>query len=262
MQYYEMLMSLIFKDYFSEKSEEYREYRPRYPANLFSYLSSITVNNQRAWDCATGNGQSALALSDYFTEVIATDASSTQIENSVKREKIKYRVATAEDSGIETNSIDLITVAQALHWFNLNKFINEVNRVLKVGGVIAIWAYNLFSVQDDIDEIVKRLYNEKLADYWPNERKLVENGYRDIILPFDEIDAPIFNMSEEWNFSKLIGYLNTWSAVKIYHKHLGISPLDEVQIEILKLWDHPEKTKKINWPMSVRIWEKIHNHKK
>jgi len=136
-------LSSNFKDHFSEGSTEYSVYRPGYPKELFSYLSSISQSNERAWDCATGNGQSALAVSKHFDEVIATDASKNQIDNAVEEMGIIYRVEKAEKTSIDNESVDLITVAQALHWFNIEEFSNEALRVLKAKGVLAVWAYGL-----------------------------------------------------------------------------------------------------------------------
>ena len=170
-------MKVIFKDYFSEDSKGYDNYRPKYPAELFSFLASISSHHHKAWDCATGTGQSAIGLSDYFSEIIATDASKTQIENANKKKGVSYHVASAENSGIESNSIDLITVAQAFHWFNIDAFSEEANRVLKAEGIIAIWTYNLLSVQKEIDEIISHLYHSVLGVFWPKERKMVENNY-------------------------------------------------------------------------------------
>lgn len=245
-----------FKDYFSENSEEYRKFRPTYPAELFSYLASLSNHHQRAWDCATGTGQSARSLSNYFSEIIATDASNTQIKNAIETSRVTYRVATAEKSSIESNSIDLITVAQALHWFNMDAFSKEVNRVLKEGGIIAVWSYNLFSMQENIDGVIENFYGTVLEDFWPKERKIVESGYRNIQLPFKEIEAPIFYMSEEWNLSQLMGYLCTWSAVKNYQKKLGINPVEKIHPELLSLWKKPEKSLHIRWPLNIRLWQK------
>jgi SAM-dependent methyltransferase len=245
-----------FKDYFSEDSEDYRKFRPTYPAELFSYLASLSNHHHRAWDCATGNGQSAQSLSNYFTEIIATDASNTQIKNAIETSSVTYRVATAENSGIESKSIDLITVAQALHWFNMKAFSNEANRVLKEGGIIAVWSYNLFSMQENIDRVIENFYGTVLEDFWPKERKIVESGYRNIQLPFKEIEAPIFTMSEEWNLSQLMGYLCTWSATKKYQKKLGISPVEKIHQELLSLWKMPEKSLPIRWSLNIRLWQK------
>ena len=161
-----MNRNTLFKDYFSGHADDYSKYRPKYPAALFSYLASLTQTQQRAWDCATGNGQSAVALAEYFQEVIATDASEKQIENAVSKNGITYRVATAEDSGIDSSSVDLITVAQAFHWFNRQDFATEVDRVLKNDGILAIWTYNLLSINPSIDKILYHLYDGILGNYW------------------------------------------------------------------------------------------------
>ncbi len=250
-------MKSTFKDHFSENSRGYGDFRPQYPHDLFSFLASIVVNHQKAWDCATGTGQSAIDLSGYFSEVVATDASKSQIDNAIRKNGIVYHVGTAEKSGIESNSIDLITVAQALHWFDIESFSKEVNRVLRKSGIVAVWTYNLLSVQQEIDEIIYRLYNTVLGEFWPRERKLVENGYKDVQLPFTELTAPRFNMKEEWNFSQLIGYLSTWSAVKNYRGKHGKDPIEKVQMEISKIWGEPEQTLMINWPLSIKLWQKI-----
>lgn len=249
-------MKVKFKDYFSKDSEEYVRFRPGYPAELFSYLSSIADQHQKAWDCATGTGQSAVSLSDYFSEVIATDASKTQIKNAEKKHGITYQVATAEDSNIEDNSIDLITVSQAFHWFNIEAFSKEANRVLKDKGVISVWAYNLLSVQEDVDEIIYYLYNAILGEYWPKERKMVEDGYKSIRLPFKEMEAPVFNMIAEWNLSQLIGYLCTWSATKQYQEKFGVNPVEEIHEKITKTWGKSEKVLSVKWPLKLRLWQK------
>jgi len=161
-------MTDSFKDHFSDASNDYRLYRPRYPSELFAYLASISPERKQAWDCATGSGQAALELSGYFSKVIATDASSTQIESARCDDKtaVCFRVASAEKSGIEANSVDLITVAQALHWFDIQAFSKEVNRVLKPGGVLAVWTYNLLQIQPEIDAQVNHLYASILNDFW------------------------------------------------------------------------------------------------
>lgn len=246
-----------FKDYFSEHSKEYSEFRPNYPDDLFSYLASISKQKELAWDCATGTGQVSIGLSHHFSNVIATDASSSQISHAMKRKNIMYEVCTAEKSNINSHSIDLITVAQALHWFDIDAFGVEVNRVLKNGGVLAVWSYNLMSVENDIDEIVSHLYGSILGDYWPKERKLVEDGYKNINFPFSRLNAAEFNMSTYWNFFQLIGYLNTWSSVKNYENKLGVNPVDKVKNEILKMWGNPNGNRLVEWPLNIQLWQKF-----
>ena len=244
---------LTFKDHFSTGSSDYSQYRPQYPVKLFEYLASLTAIPQRAWDCATGTGQCALHLADYYSEVIATDASSNQIANATKKPGIQYRVASAEDSGIESNSVDLITVAQALHWFDLAAFTKEVNRVLKPGGILAVWTYNLLKIEENIDKEIDRFYQE-LAPYWPPERKMVEDGYKNVVFPFKEIIPPSFEMQAEWNLKQLLGYLGTWSAVKKYQSAQKINPVDELSTMIFPLWESSKMTKEVRWPLTVKIW--------
>jgi len=245
-----------FKDYFSEDSDAYSRYRPDYPKALFSYLSTLTPCNDRAWDCATGSGQSALALSKHFTEVIGTDASQNQIDHAIKKPGITYQVETAEQTSISSNSVDLITVAQALHWFNINEFSNEVIRVLKPKGILAVWTYGLFDINPDLNNIIHHLYSDTLDLYWPPERRIVERGYKDITFPLGEITPPVFQMTVEWDLSQLLGYLCTWSAVKKYQHKEGINPVEALHEEISSLWGDPNGKRLIQWPLTLRTWVK------
>jgi ubiquinone/menaquinone biosynthesis C-methylase UbiE len=200
-----------FKDHFSKQAAEYAKFRPRYPRQLFRYLASIASTRGLAWDCATGNGQAAVALAEQFDHVIATDASEKQVANAEPDTRVEYRVAPAEDSGIESNTVDLITVAQALHWFDLDRFYAEVRRVLKSEGVLAAWAYKLATITPAIDAVVNRYYSEVVGAYWPEERVLVEQ-FEDLEFSFAEITAPSFAMVAQWNLEQVLGYLRTWSA--------------------------------------------------
>lgn len=249
-------MELEFKDHFSENSGRYGEFRPTYPVELFSHLSSITKSHDRAWDCATGTGQSALYLAHYYSEVIATDASKPQIDHAVTHNRIDYRVAPAENSNIQSNSIDLITVAQALHWFDIELFSKEVFRVLKRDGILAVWTYNLMSISEKLDEIIDDLYGSILGDYWPPERALVEEGYKNVELPpFTEIASPVFHMSAEWDIDQVAGYLSTWSAVREYRRRTGVNPVEEIYGDLLNEWGDPEAVNPVKWPLNVRLWK-------
>jgi len=245
-----------FKDHFSIASDDYDRYRPCYPEALFNYLASESKNLGRAWDCATGTGQSAVNLALYFREVIATDASEAQIKNTVATGGVAYKVALAESTDIEANSIDLITVAQALHWFNIGAFADEVIRVLKPDGMLAVWTYSFLNVNSAIDEIVNDFYGRVLEPYWPDERKMVEAGYKDIHFPLEEKQTPGFKMQQDWNLQQLIGYLSTWSAVKRYHKEMGKNPIEKLQQKLTPLWGQTENYKTIEWPLTVRLWVK------
>lgn len=246
----------LFKDHFSHDSDSYSRHRPGYPEALFSYLSSIANNHNLAWDCATGSGQSAVQLAQYFNRIIATDASQSQIGSAQQHERIGYVVASAENSALDDNCLDLISVAQALHWFDLGAFTDEVDRTLKEGGILAVWSYNLLTIRADIDEQVNDLYRSVLNKYWPAERRLVEQGYESIDFPYHEITTPNFSMALGWNFGQLIDYLSTWSAIKAYISDNGKNPIEIIHDRLLKLWGSPDTRMPVKWPLTVRIWQK------
>lgn len=242
-----------FKDYFSTHSTAYAKYRPHYPSALFEYLASVTIQHERAWDCATGNGQAAFGLAAFFAQVIGTDASAAQIESACQHERITYRVANAEQTDIESGSVDLVTVAQALHWFDLDAFYAEVKRVLKPAGVLAVWAYNLLEIAPQIDAKVNEFYCETVGPYWPPERHLIEDGYKTIIFPFRELDPPLIQMEARWNLSELTGYLRTWSATKRFIEARGFDPVPDLANNLLPLWGIAEAEKLVRWPLSLRV---------
>lgn len=247
---------MSFRNHFSGHAKQYRIFRPRYPESLFTLLASLCATNELAWDCGTGSGQAAVALTPHFKSIIATDASENQIANAERAEGVNYRVAPAEDSGLTAASVDLITVAQAIHWFELGGFSAEANRVLKDRGVLAAWTYGLLTFNRELDEIIVRFHNDIVGEYWPFDRKLVESGYADLTLPLTEVPAPLMEMSEHWSFSDLIGYFNTWSAAKAYEKERGHNPLDLVIAELERAWGAPENKRTATWPLHVKIWRK------
>lgn len=246
----------LYKDHFSHDSDAYSKYRPCYPTALFSYLSSLTKDHDLAWDCATGSGQSAVRLAQHFKNVLATDASASQIAMARKHDTVRYSVASAENSGIETSSLDIITVAQALHWFDLPSFAVEVERTLKKGGILAVWTYNLLKIRADIDVQVNYLYEKVLDKYWPAERILVEQGYKSIDFPYNELLTPEFNMKLNWNFAQLIAYLSTWTAVKAFLSDKNTNPIEIVHNKLLQRWGNADTEMTITWPLTVRVWQK------
>ncbi|KAA3619274.1 MAG: class I SAM-dependent methyltransferase [Calditrichaeota bacterium] len=244
-----------FSDHFSRQSASYKNYRPDYPAALFTFLAEQAPSRNLAWDCATGNGQSALGLAPYFTSIIATDASSNQINNAVKLENIKYVVANAEKTILQDGSVDLITVAQAFHWFNSAKFYAEAKRVLKNRGIIAIWSYNLISISPNLDTVIADFYSTTLHGFWPEERQLVENNYQGISFPFRQITVPEFQMRAQWSFDHLIGYMGTWSAVQKYIKTNGIDPVAGCRAKLQAEWGDLTLVKDVSWPLTLIVGE-------
>jgi SAM-dependent methyltransferase len=242
----------VFKDHFSKQAADYAKFRPRYPQKLFDYLGSIVPSRQVAWDCGTGNGQAAVGLASVFDHIIATDASERQIANAQSHNLVDYRVAPAENSGIESETLDLIMVAQALHWFDLRRFYGEVRRVLKNNGVFAASAYNLLHVDPAVDAIVNRYYYDVVGPFWPPERKLVEQ-FADLRFPFREVDAPKFEMTAQWNLDHLRGYLQTWSSTQRFIAAKGSDPLEQITDELRAAWGDSRKIRNVTWPLVLRI---------
>lgn len=246
-----------FKDHFSGNSADYAAYRPAYPAALFAWLAARAPGRERAWDCATGSGQAALGLAPHFEAVVATDASADQIAQARPHPWVSYRVAPAEASGLAPTSVDLVTVAQAAHWFDLPAFHAEVRRVLRPDGVLALWCYERLQVEPALDEVIEAFYSQVLGPYWPPERRQVEAGYRDLDFPYREFSAPTFAMQAAWNLDQLLGYFATWSAVKAYRHALGRDPLQELRPRLESAWLASGVSlatpKNIKWPLSLRL---------
>jgi SAM-dependent methyltransferase len=241
-----------FKDHFSKQAADYAKFRPGYPNELFAYLGSIAPSRKLAWDCGTGNGQAAVRLASVFDRVVATDASEKQIANSQPHPRVEYRVAPAENSGLDSETVDLIMVAQALHWFDLDRFYAEARRVLKPDGVLAASAYNLLQIEPAIDEIVNRYYSEVVGPFWPPERKLVEQ-FADLPFPFHQIDPPEFEMTARWNLDHLLGYLRTWSSTQRFIAAKGTDPLDQITNDFGSAWGEPQRIRSVTWPLVVHI---------
>ena len=244
-----------FKDHFSKQAADYAKFRPSYPRQLFDFLGSIAPSRQLAWDCGTGNGQAAVGLASGFDRVIATDASEKQIANAQAHEIVEYRVAPAENSGVGSKTIDLIMVAQALHWFDLDRFYAEARRVLKPDGVLTASAYNLLHIEPAIDDVVNRYYYDVVGPFWPPERRLVEQ-FADLPFPFQEIDPPKFEMTASWDLDHLVGYVRTWSSTQRFIAAKGEDPIEQIADDLRGAWGQPGQTRSVSWPLIVRIGRK------
>ncbi len=242
-----------FKDHFSPRASLYARYRPHYPGELFEYIASLAPSRRLAWDCATGSGQAAVPLAGLFDKVVATDASESQIRNADPDPRIEYRVATAYATGLGEASVDVVTVAQALHWFDVDRFYSEARRVLAREGVLAIWGYGDPTIDDPVlNEIVRRYNRGTLEEYWHPERDVVLAGYTGIPFPFREVTTPAFTLECQWSLPDLAGYLRTWSATAEYMTRHWRDPVIEVEQALAREWGNPETARLVTWPLSMR----------
>lgn len=245
---------MLFNDHFSRQSRAYADYRPTYPKALVEYLAEVSAGRQLAWDCATGSGQAAGLLAEKFQRVHATDASAQQIANAAPVSGVDFSVATASSSGLADGSCDLVTVAQAAHWFDLDAFYAEARRVLRPRGVIALWCY--VSVESDsvlVDDCIHEFQHGRVEPYWPPGRELVEARYETLPFPFERLRAPSFQMSVHWNRDSVIGYVSSWSAVLRCRDEEGIDPMPEFAEELAMVWPDAAEVRELRWPISLLV---------
>lgn len=222
------------KDNFSTRSSDYARSAQATRPRAFRFF----VQNCRAFDtasrCPTGNGQIAAALTVRFRRVIGTDISQNQLANALQCPNVEYRLEPAESSSLPENSLDLITVGQAAHWFDFDRFYPEVRRVLRPGGLLALVGYHLLKVDEPTDEIIHHLYRSVLGNYWDAERRYVDAAYAQLPFPLTETAFPEMMMTYDWTRAHLLGYLGTWSAVQHFTKQNGCSPIDEALTNALQ----------------------------
>jgi SAM-dependent methyltransferase len=243
---------MSFKDHFSGHAAAYATSRPGYPRDLVATIARLPTEHHLALDCGTGNGQAALGLARYFDRVVATDPSAAQLAHATPHPSVEYRVAPAEASGLPDGSVDLVTAAQAFHWFDFDRFFAEVERVLSPGGAVAVWTYNLARVDPAVDAQMDRLAHDVAGPYWPPERRWVNEEYRTVPFPFDEVVIPPFVHEEEWDLEHFVSYLRTWSATARYIQEKGADPIAEVWDDLVAGWGEPERVRTVAWPIYLR----------
>lgn len=243
---------MSFHDHFSGHAIAYSEARPTYPDALFDWLAEEAPDRLLAWDAGCGNGQASMALAQRFERVIATDPSAEQIAQAKAIGNIEYRVEPAEASSLTDGSTSLISVAQALHWFDHARFYEEVRRVSKPGGLFAAWVYGDCRVARAVDAVTKRLYADIVGPYWPPERVHIETGYRELPFPFTELVVPKLRMRVQWNADQFLAYLRSWSATQRYLKAHGVDPTGIVESDLRKAWGHPMLVREIEWDLHLR----------
>ncbi len=241
------------KDYFSPISRQYAASRPRYPRGLYAWLATLVPARERAWDCACGNGQAAGDLVDYFSRVVGTDLSAEQLQEAKPHPRIEYRVALAERSGLPSASFDLVTVAQALHWFDCERFYEEARRVLRRNGVLAVWTYGVSRIAPaPADAVLQDFYRNVAGPYWTPERTHVEHGYQTLPFPQPELPTPTLVLEVEWSLEQVAAYVRSWSATSRLMQAQGAGPVSQFEIALKQRWGDPAVPHRVRWPLSVR----------
>ncbi len=250
-------MTQSFTDHFGRQAADYARFRPAYPAALFDHLAQLAPRRALAWDCACGNGQATVPLAARFDHVIGTDASAGQLAQAPRLPNVEWRLAPAEASGLDAASVDLVTVAQALHWLPLAAFHAEVARVLRPGGVFAVVFYGKLLVDAPaVDDLVQQYYEDIVGPYWPPERRHLEEAYRGLPFPYPALAAPTIAMAVDWSATDLLGYLRSWSATAAFITARGYDPVNALAPVLARAWPAAESTINVRWPLCVTAGRK------
>ena len=243
-----------FHNYFGPQAEQYAEIRPHYPAALFHFLALTSRETALAWDCGTGNGQAAVGLAERFARVLGTDPSDSMIARAISHPRVTYRTAFY-DTGLAEHCVNLVTAAQALHWFDVDAFVRETRRVLVPGGVLAAWCYSMCRIEPAIDEVVDYHYRVTTGSYWPPERKHTEDGYQRIALPIDEMVVPPFELAADWHLADMLRYVRTWSGTRRFVEARGEEGQAAFEAAMRERWGNPLERRRVTWPVHARVGE-------
>jgi SAM-dependent methyltransferase len=237
---------------YSPYAGQYARTRPTYPPALFDRLAALVERRDVAWDCATGSGQAARDLAERFAHVVATDLSAEQVRQAPPHPRIEYRVCPAERSGLADASVDLTTVASALHWFDLDAFYAEARRVLRPGGILAAWTYHVGHVEPPFGELFEQFYHDVLASYFDPGARLVDRRYETITLPGTPVEMPPLRVTATWTLADMLAFIGSWSGVRRYMAERGADPVPRVADPLARLWGDPDTVRTIQWPLYVR----------
>ncbi len=240
------------KDNFSTGSGQYALYRPTYPAEFFEFLNRVVPQKGAAWDCGTGNGQIAYRLAATFEHVYATDISSSQLDNALQKDNIVYSIQPAERTNFGERFFDLVIVAQAIHWFNFEQFYTEVNRTAKAHALLFVVGYGRPEISEGLDNLISHFYRNVIGSYWDKERRYIDEEYETIPFPFHELESPRLVNKQHWTLEHLIGYLNTWSAVKHFINGNGYNPVDGLKTELKQAWGEAQ-VREVRFPLLLRV---------
>jgi len=238
---------------FSPLAERYARARPDYPRELFAHLANLVGRRDLAWDAATGSGQAAAGLAGHFDRVIATDVSAEQIRHAYPHPKVEYKVAPSESSGLPGGCVDVVTVAAAVHWFDVAAFSAEVERVTRPGGILAVWTYHIGIMEPPFDRIFDTFYRDVLKPHFAEGARLVDELYETLILPGEPLPAPKLHVSAEWRHAQLLDFIHSWSGAVKYQEAHGFDPVDVIAEELDAIWGGRDEIRSLKWPLFARI---------
>ena len=249
--------------WFDAVAAEYARRRPVYPEAFFAWMANQAPARRRCWDAACGNGQASVGLASWFDQVDATDISPKQIAMAEHHPRVHYRVGSAEQSDLRNRSVDAVLVAAAIHWLNVERFNQEVHRVLRPGGLLVWLGYDpIEGAPADLQDWLERLYHERLREMWPPERTHVDLRYSDLNFPVPDQSIPHgLRMTVHWSKDDLLGFISTWSALRRPGRQAGSSdhqpPLVEsLSSELTALWPRQTERLQLHFPLMGRwgVW--------
>lgn len=248
-----------FQNHFSGRASNYLTHRPSYPLDLVEWLVELPEEHSLAWDAGCGSGQLSIPLARRFEEVIASDASAHQISAAPPHPRVRYRVARAEGSGLPPGVVDLAVAAQSAHWFSLEDYFAEVRRVAKRDASMALVCYGRPELRGNANDVLRRFHQDVLAPFWPPERRFVDELYRSLPFPFEEVPVPELTMTHSWGLARFCGYVETWSAVRNLEERAGPAPLQEFFGALEESWGEPDDLHEVRWPLGLRASRQVHS---
>ncbi len=241
------------RNWFDQGGKNYARFRPEYPPELARFLASVSPGTARAVDVGCGNGQLTVQLAAHFDEVLGADPSADQIANAAAHPRVGYVCAAAEQLPLADHSAQLITAAQAAHWFDLPRFYAEARRIGAPHAALALVSYGVPRMDEDLGPRFSRFYRDEIGPYWPAERRLVDSGYADLPFPFDDRPSPPMDIRKAWNLDDLLGYVSTWSAVRRAREAAREDVLRGFAADLAALWGDPARTREVRWPVNMRL---------
>ena len=246
-----MMPSPGFPDHFSSNASKYALARPTYPPALAQWLAEKSPRSGTVWEAGCGSGQLTTSLADYFSQVIATDASAQQLAQAPAHDHITYRCVAAEAFEAAPQSIDAAVVAQAVHWFDLPAYYQAVSRVLVPGGLVALICYGRFKISQEIDILTHQFHQLDLAQAWPAQRRHVDENYANLDFPFARLLAPNLAITQDWDLRQLLDYIETWSALRTLEKNGHYGRYESFCEKLTAAWGNPTTARRIRWPLTV-----------